>query len=1476
MGPKSAPAPVKGQKSLFSFFKKPNTVTVSPPASESKSTEKVTPISKADDVPLQNSLKEKLEKNDTVEESVLALKKRKIESNNAPECNNKNKKAPNAVVSSSKPVKRKGVIDEEDEWDENEGAKMDEDQVESEASGSFVGSDEESFEDEDDEESDGDSDSLCDSDDSGAAPKAAKKQKHSRLSKGPTKNSASKPTTTSSSAINVTSATKPPAGRSRPASTPASTAKVTTKPSPQFSITPYSKSSSAPSSGSDSKSSGATPMMVMHMNTITPGSTKRKDREIDSPTEEVGLPEGVYGAGNHDHDTCDFLKPANIRDKDKNRPDHPAYNPRSVYVPVDFLQKQTPGMKQWWLLKAVNMDTVLFFKVGKFYELFHMDADVGFAEIDLIYMKGTKGHSGFPEVSYGKFASTLVSKGYKVARVEQTETPDMLKERNDAKGGKKDQVVARELCSIMSKGTRTYCHLDDLSLLEGDAELSSSASLLMCITEKLVMKEKVDVTSSDDSISAVNPSSIDQEEAVSEYGVCCVDTVIGSVTLAQFEDDEQRSRLRAMMARYSPNEVLLEANAHSSQTVGVVRLLAHKASIDLLRGREEIPSGRDTIDQLDEGRYYLDKFKKQHYPAVVEAVRDGLKDGSSELVLSAMGGVLWHLKRALIDYEILSMGNVYAYVPPDVFNSHIEDYHNDNADASQPKGVQCSTPSAPSSSSIFTAAITKDSRCLAMTSAGCDAFDETGEQMEGGSSSSSSAGAFAQGSVPLSMQPKSMVLDEVALTNLEVLVNNHDRKENGSLWAFINRTKTAFGRRLLHKWLCNPLYRAGDIMKRGEAVEELLTGYPEESEAARRLLKGVPDLERLLIRVHSNGLKKKGGDQVDHPDSRAVMYEMPIYNARKIRDFADVLSGFEQVLKTAELFESQNRPFASTLLQLALKARPVSGQDQKKFQANEGRFPFAEMRKLLQQYREIFDEKQAKKDGNIKPRAGIDPDYDQGKADVKRIETDLQEYLREMKRKTGMNDINFWGTNKDRYQMEVPIGQANKVPSDWTSKSQKKTHRRYWSPVIVSKLEQLVAAEEAVGAAQKDTLRRIFEKFDSNRSVWGDALSCVSLLDALLALSSVSAQPGYVWPTVLNKTETGPQLSIKAGRHPMLEFALSQRGDGEYIPNDLSLGGSTTRRRSRPATKEGAPGASQEEEEFRPKMLLLSGPNMGGKSTLLRQTCLITILAQIGCKVPADSVVMTPVDRIFTRVGASDKILAGQSTFYVELAETAAILKWASEDSLCILDELGRGTATFDGTAIAHSVVEFLVRKTRCRSVFATHYHSLVDDWEIDPRVRLGHMDCIVGDGGSNIGMDGVGEEMNIVSQQPQGDEEVTFLYKLCDGSSPRSYGINVARLAGLPQYVLDLALLQSRAFEDKTKAEAAAFSHAHHSLEDDERDDEQRVGVSRQLLHREKVSSVYDCLVSMSHSDPRMSAQEFTFVIKEMWRRCTKSKVLE
>lgn len=181
-------------------------------------------------------------------------------------------------------------------------------------------------------------------------------------------------------------------------------------------------------------------------------------------------------------------------------------------------------------------------------------------------------------------------------------------------------------------------------------------------------------------------------------------------------------------------------------------------------------------------------------------------------------------------------------------------------------------------------------------------------------------------------------------------------------------------------------------------------------------------------------------------------------------------------------------------------------------------------------------------------------------------------------------------------------------------------------------------------------------------------------------------------------------------------------------------------------------------------------------------------MAQIGCFVPAESFTLTPVDRIYTRLGASDRILMGQSTFFVELAENAAALRGASRRSLVIMDELGRGTSTFDGTAIASATVKHLVDRTKCISLFATHYHTLLDEWRNHPSVLLGHMECHVGTG-------------SVAAHEQASDEStITFLYTLGAGIFPKSFGINVARLAGLPPQVISNAARISAEFEQQMK----------------------------------------------------------------------------
>jgi DNA mismatch repair protein MutS len=247
--------------------------------------------------------------------------------------------------------------------------------------------------------------------------------------------------------------------------------------------------------------------------------------------------------------------------------------------------------------------------------------------------------------------------------------------------------------------------------------------------------------------------------------------------------------------------------------------------------------------------------------------------------------------------------------------------------------------------------------------------------------------------------------------------------------------------------------------------------------------------------------------------------------------------------------------------------------------------------------------------------------------------------------------------------------------------------------------------------------------------------AAIAQLDVLASFAKLAADRNYVRPEF---NGTG-ELLIVGGRHPVIEELLKQKGE-RFVPNDLCF----------------EPGKQQ--------LLLITGPNMGGKSTYLRQAALIVLMAQMGSFVPARQAKLPLTDRIFTRIGASDNLARGRSTFLVEMSEVAAILHHATPSSLVLLDEVGRGTATFDGLSIAWAVVEHLQRNTRARTLFATHYHELTELADLLPTVKNVHVS---------------------VKETPS---EIIFLRKVEPGSADKSYGIEVARLAGLPRSVIERA----------------------------------------------------------------------------------------
>jgi DNA mismatch repair protein MutS len=321
------------------------------------------------------------------------------------------------------------------------------------------------------------------------------------------------------------------------------------------------------------------------------------------------------------------------------------------------------------------------------------------------------------------------------------------------------------------------------------------------------------------------------------------------------------------------------------------------------------------------------------------------------------------------------------------------------------------------------------------------------------------------------------------------------------------------------------------------------------------------------------------------------------------------------------------------------------------------------------------------------------------------------------------------------YYIEISKANLHLAPADYERKQTLVNAERFTSPELKDYERKVLAADERVLEIERQLFLDIRSGIAAKAARLRRTGAAVAQLDVLTCLAKLAADRGYIRPEF---NDTG-ELMLIAGRHPVIEELLRQKGE-RFVPNDLYF------------------------EPRRQQLLLITGPNMGGKSTYLRQTALIILMAQMGCFVPARQARLPLTDRIFTRIGASDNLARGRSTFLVEMSEVASILTHATPASLVLLDEVGRGTATFDGLSIAWAVVEHLQKHTRARTLFATHYHELTELADLLPAVKNVHVS---------------------VKETPS---EIVFLRHVEPGSASKSYGIEVARLAGLPRSVIERA----------------------------------------------------------------------------------------
>jgi DNA mismatch repair protein MutS len=542
-----------------------------------------------------------------------------------------------------------------------------------------------------------------------------------------------------------------------------------------------------------------------------------------------------------------------------------------------------------------------------------------------------------------------------------------------------------------------------------------------------------------------------------------------------------------------------------------------------------------------------------------------------------------------------------------------------------------------------------------------------------------------------------MVLDDVTIRNLEILRNIRDRSRRGTLLEYLGHTRTAMGARTLARWIEMPLLSRPEIVRRLDAVEELKEdGLLREGLAG--LLKGCADMERLLSRI-TLGLAG--------PKELVVLRS----TLQRLPDLQMLLAG-------------RMSPY---LLDLSSRLEPLP-----------------DMAALLE--RAIIDDPPAHiREGGV-IRDGYDEEVDRlrsmlrdGRGWMARLEGSERE-------KTGIKSLKIAYNSVFGYYLEVTRANLHLVPEHYIRKQTLANAERFITPELKDMESQIITAQERAISLEQEIFVKIGSILAQQGRTIQERAAAIAEADVLFALAEAAAEGGLVKPQFddpakddwdskdgrASREGNGGRLYLRAARHPVLDKAMR----GAFVPNDVLLDGGSNR------------------------FIILTGPNMAGKSTFMRQVALCSIMAQAGSFVPAAFAELPILDRIFTRVGAYDDLSAGQSTFMVEMKEIAAILAGAGRSSLVLLDEVGRGTSTFDGLSLAWAISEYLHSSIKCMCIFATHYHQLTQLEGLLPGVR----------------------NYSIAVKEEKG--AVTFLRTVVPGATDKSYGVHVARLAGLPEVV--------------------------------------------------------------------------------------------
>ncbi|KAG5490069.1 hypothetical protein JKF63_00188 [Porcisia hertigi] len=974
----------------------------------------------------------------------------------------------------------------------------------------------------------------------------------------------------------------------------------------------------------------------------------------------------------------------------------PAAPPSTLSIPQKYLDAMASMERQYWDIKSRHYNIVVFFKKGKFYELYDYDAVIANREFGLKMVfdttnRGKMRLAGVPEQSYNEWARLFVFRGYKVGRVEQ------MKEENEPQGPKA-KVVPRELVEVLTPGTvKDPSMLSDhrevfvLSLIpvfqNGQVEIDAFAvDLSRRVAYRCACRStNTALQSTGEAISSV--LSVKQEKQM--------DGALNSSTLRTFS---------ALLQQLNPKEVIMAEDNGISEDIEKRKIFKRTC---------------DEITKWAEG----EGFAVEYIPSKAHCSSSKTTIKTAEEVMASYFTFLCLID----DISIFSVATEYT--------AHLSE----------------ASPADSGSEAIN----------LMLDEAASRKLTIIGYERR-----------FDRG----------LVLDANTLSNLEILTNLHDGSEKHSLNECLNHCKTNGGRRLFRAWLLRPSASARVIAARQDAVQFLvrynLVNPLDEMESCEvvggkrsRTAEGLSlfssivsvDFERFLSRLYD----------IKQNNSQSIAYVDPMVQYKKnlgiilssVQALSAMVGWGKQFLARCREVASEQGSGVPALLGELLEDITTAEMSTKHIEG-------------------LFDREAAQESGLLIPSPGTSSAFDAATAKLSHIESRLNDIRLQLQKDVFRGaQAHFADLGKDLFLIEVAVADAPKMtPVGMIERARNAKSVKY----IVSSIEALVAAHKEATAMKAAALLTVLSSVASRISDefprLFSATRALSYMDCLLNL----AQLHRVFPTVCYPqlcTAHAHDVAVVRGcdmTHPLL-------AGKNPVANSVSL----------------------DDEEGR--VLLLTGPNMAGKSTLMRTVAINVLLAQLGGPVLATKMQLSPVDRVFTRIGARDASHKGQSTLYVELSETADILHSASARSLCLVDELGRGTSTHDGMAIAYATLQALsaIKPAAPLTIFSTHYHALAMEQARTATetpagttaraVQLGYMDFVLK---SQTVAALVNEDADDTSRSCAPGScvsSVVFLYRLVRGICARSYGVEVAMMAGIPHTLVQLAREKSVALSRET-----------------------------------------------------------------------------